>query len=148
MEYDEIVVTLIVVLSKGLMWKSPSKEFLLDLWNLIPEGASLRRNIFKVAVAAALSPPVHKQECQDGKVELTFEFGHRFEQPTGSPRPPIRTTYNFMQHEIWSMDHKKVIVNLSGQATTSRKPPDAISRKLATLWAELDPLGESSPLSV
>lgn len=137
MEYDEIVVTLIVVLARGLKWEPPSKEFLLDLWNLVPEAAIVRNNIFKAAVAAALSPPTYVQTGQDGKTELTFEFGHRFEQPSGSPRPPHGTSYNFMQNEVWSLHHRKVVVNLSGQVTGAKKKPDPVSPSIEHMWAEL-----------
>lgn len=145
MEYDEIVVTLIVVLAKGLEWRTPSREFLLDLWNLIPESALVRVNIFKAAVAAASNPPVYTHVGQDGKTELTFEFGHRFEQPSGSPRPPHGTGYNFMQNEVWSIDHRKVIVNLSGQVTGARKPPDPVPSEIVQLWSELTPEDPLTP---
>lgn len=145
MDYDDIVVTLVVVLSKGLEWRNPSREFLLDLQKLIPKTTCLRTNFYLAAIAAIVSPPVYKTVGLTGKTELTFEFGHRFERPSGSPRHPDQIRNNFMRNEVWSLDHKKIIINLAGETTPSTQPPDPLPEHIENLWAELE--SELEPLS-
>lgn len=139
MDYDDIVVTLVIVLSKGLGWKAPTREFLLDLQKLIPNTTELKKNFYLAAVAAVTSSPVHKTVGPNGKTELTFEFGHRFERLSGSPRHPDELRSNFMRHEVWSLDHKKIIVNLAGEATVSTRPPDPLPQHIEDLWVDLEP---------